>query len=81
MEFIQMNKKEQRRIRIGAAINKFKSLNLDFKVFNGGIEIHIIDYESNKWKFYPTTGNYQSINEPIKGNGLNNLLRAMNVLK
>lgn len=75
-----MNKKEQRRILIGTAINKFKSLNLDFKVFNNGIEIHIIDYESNKWKFYPTTGNYQSINEPIKGNGLNNLLRAMKVL-
>lgn len=76
-----MDKNIQRRMKIGGAINKFKSLNLDFKVFNSGIEIHIVDYESNKWKFYPTTGNYQSINEPIKGNGLNNLLRAMKVIK
>ena len=75
-----MDKNTQRRMMVGEAINKFKSHNLDFKVFNDGIEIHVIDYDSNKWKFYPTTGNYQSIKEPIKGNGLNNLLRAMKVL-
>ena len=75
-----MDKNIQRRMMIGEAINKFKSHNLDFKVFNDGIEIHVIDCDSNKWKFYPTTGNYQSIKEPIKGNGLNNLLRAMKVL-
>ena len=75
-----MDKNIQRRMMVEEAINKFKSHNLDFKVFNDGIEIHVIDYDSNKWKFYPTTGNYQSIKEPIKGNGLNNLLRAMKVL-
>lgn len=75
-----MDKNIQRRMMIEEAINKFKSHNLDFKVLNDGIEIHVIDYDSNKWKFYPTTGNYQSIKEPIKGNGLNNLLRAMKVL-